>query len=140
MMGEKNAVRFADDIIVLSSGVQQYFKNQYQRKTLFIPNGVKEPKLRKADQITERWGLEKDGYILYLGRLVPEKGEKYLIKAFKQVKTDKKLVIAGGSSDTETYMKELKKLAQDLSRKESSMNYTVILIFIPCLLIWRECL
>ena len=38
MMGEKNAVRFADDIIVLSSGVQQYFKNQYQRKTLFIPN------------------------------------------------------------------------------------------------------
>lgn len=113
MMGEKNAVRFADDIIVLSSGVQQYFKNQYQRKTLFIPNGVKEPKLRTADQITERWGLEKDSYILYLGRLVPEKGEKYLIKAFKQVKTDKKLVIAGGSSDTETYMEELKKLAED---------------------------
>ncbi len=34
--------------------------------------------------------------ISYLGRLVPEKGIKYLIKAFKNVKTDKKLVIASG--------------------------------------------
>ena len=37
-------------------------------------------------------GFEKDDYILFLGRLVPEKGLRYLIEAFKQVKTDKKLV------------------------------------------------
>ena len=55
--------------------------------------------------------MDKDSYILYLGRLVPEKGEHYLIKAFQQIKTDKKLVIAGGASDTDAYMEELKKLA-----------------------------
>lgn len=112
MMGEKNAVRFADEIIVLSSSVQKYFADTYGRATRFICNGVKEPKLRKAEQIADRWGLEKDNYILYLGRIVPEKGERYLIEAFRQVKTDKKLVIAGGSSDTEAFLNELKEMAR----------------------------
>lgn len=114
--GEKNAVRFADEIIVLSKGVQDYFQNTYGRNTRFIPNGVNKAKLRKARQITEKWGLTKDSYILYLGRIVPEKGERYLIEAFKQTKTDKKLVIAGGSSDTQAFMDELKSLAKDDDR------------------------
>lgn len=110
-LGEKMAVKFADEIIVLSSGVQEYFKETYGRKTQFVPNGVNEPKLRAADEITKKWGLEKDNYILYLGRIVPEKGERYLIEAFKKVKTDKKLVIAGGISDTAGFGKELHDLA-----------------------------
>lgn len=114
--GEKNAVRFADEIIVLSKGVQDYFQNTYGRTTRFIPNGVNKAKPRKARQITEKWGLTKDSYILYLGRIVPEKGERYLIEAFKQTKTDKKLVIAGGSSDTQAFMDELKSLAKDDDR------------------------
>ena len=114
--GEKNAVRFADEIIVLSKGVQDYFQNTYGRTTRFIPNGVNKAKLRKARQITEKWGLTKDSYILYLGRIVPEKGERYLIEAFKQTKTDKKLVIAEGSSDTQAFMDELKSLAKDDDR------------------------
>ena len=112
MMGEKNAVRFADEIIVLSKGVQQYFYQTYGRKTRFICNGVREPKMRPAELITEKWGLKKDGYILYLGRIVPEKGERYLIEAFRKVNTDKKLVIAGGSSDTQSFMDELKKFLE----------------------------
>ena len=51
-----------------------------------------------------------------MGRLVPEKGLRYLIEAFKQVDTEKKLVIAGGSSDTDEFTKELKELARDDSR------------------------
>ena len=38
--GEKNAVKYADEIIVLSKGVQDYFKGTYGRETHFIPNGV----------------------------------------------------------------------------------------------------
>lgn len=116
MMGERNAVRFADEIIVLSMGVQKYFEDTYGRKTCFIPNGVNEPKIRIAEQITEKWGLTKDSYILYLGRIVPEKGEKYLIEAYKKINTDKKLVIAGGTSDTRKYMDELKELAKSDDR------------------------
>lgn len=114
--GEKNAVKYADEIIVLSKGVQNYFEQTYGRKTNFIPNGVSKPQIRKADLITEKFGLRKDSYILFLGRLVPEKGIRYLIEAFRQVKTDKKLVIAGGSSDTDSFMTEIKELAKNDNR------------------------
>ena len=114
--GEKNAVKYADEIIVLSKGVQDYFEKEYGRKTVFIPNGVNRPKIQEAELITEKYGLEKDSYILFLGRLVPEKGIRYLVEAFKNVKTDKKLVIAGGSSDTDSFMNELKDLAKDDDR------------------------
>lgn len=114
--GEKNAVKYADEIIVLSKGVHDYFRNQYGRETRFIPNGVNRPEIRKAELITDKFGLTKDSYILFLGRLVPEKGIRYLVEAFKNVKTEKKLVIAGGSSDTDSFMKELKELAKDDKR------------------------
>lgn len=114
--GEKNAVKYADEIIVLSQGVKEYFEGTYGRRTHFIPNGVNRPEIREAGLITEKFGLTRDSYILFLGRLVPEKGIRYLVEAFKNTKTDKKLVIAGGSSDTDSFMKELKELATDDGR------------------------
>ena len=111
MLGEKTAVKFADEMIVLSKAVQDYFTEHYQRETKFIPNGVNRPVIWEAELITETFGLRKDGYILFLGRLVPEKGIRYLIEAFREVKTDKKLVIAGGSSDTDVFRNEMMALA-----------------------------
>ena len=111
LFGEKVAAKYADEIIVLSKCVQKYFKDTYNKETIFIPNGVNKPEKKDVDLIRQNYNLEKDSYILYLGRLVPEKGLSYLIKAFKSVKTDKKLVIAGGSSDTDDFFEEIKKLA-----------------------------
>lgn len=54
--------------------VQDYFKNTYDRDTWFIPNGVNCPEIRKAELITQKFGLTENSYILFLGRLVPEKG------------------------------------------------------------------
>lgn len=112
MLGEKCAARFADEIIVLSKSVQDYFLETYGRETKFIPNGVNRPTIRKPALIKSRFGLEKDDYILFLGRLVPEKGITYLIDAFKNVNTNKKLVIAGGSSDTDEFARQLKEMAK----------------------------
>ena len=114
--GERMAVKWADEMIVLSREVQKYFEDNYNRNTVFIPNGVTRPEKKKADLISQQFGLQKNSYILYLGRIVPEKGEHYLIQAFKQLETDKKLVIAGGASDTDDYMKQLKGLASDDDR------------------------
>ena len=111
--GEKCAVRLADEIIVLSEHVQQYFMDTYGRRTQFVPNGVERLDRVQAQEITARYGLHKDDYVLFLGRLVPEKGIQYLIRAFRQVETDKKLVIAGGVSDTDAFARELRELAAE---------------------------
>lgn len=112
--GEWCAVKFADEIIVLSESVKSYFKERYNTDTVFIPNGVSAAEKEDADLITKSFNLKKDSYILFLGRLVPEKGIKYLIEAYNGLDTDKKLVIAGGSSDTAEFEKELKSLSQGI--------------------------
>lgn len=116
LFGEKCAVKLADEIIVLSENVKNYFKETYNRDTVYIPNGVDACAKCDADEITETFDLKKDEYILYLGRLVPEKGIRYLINAYKKIETDKKLVIAGGASDTADFEKELKAMAVDDDR------------------------
>lgn len=110
--GEKNAVKYADEIIALSEGVKRYFKEAYGREVMFVPNGVNRPEIKDVQEI-KNWGLQKDGYVLYLGRIVPEKGLKYLLEAWKGVSSDKKLVIAGGISDTGDFGREVKELAGD---------------------------
>lgn len=77
---------------------------------------VDEVTLRVPKEIKEKWGIEKDSYILYLARIVPEKGLHYLLDAFKEIDTDKKLVIAGGASHTNEYLDEIKKKASEDKR------------------------
>lgn len=111
--GEKMAAKYADEIIVLSDGVKKYFKETYNRNTHFIPNGITQPDIFDSKIISSKYNLNKDSYFLFLGRIVPEKGIHYLIDAYSEVKTDKKLVIAGGASDTDSYYEELRKKASN---------------------------
>ena len=111
--GEKQAAKRADEVIVLSRNVQDYFQEEYHRETIFIPNGIDKPCIREARQIREQFGLMGNDYILFLARIVPEKGAHYLIEAYKQLKTDKKLVIAGGDSHAEEYMQKIYQYARE---------------------------
>ena len=110
--GEEQAVKHADEMIVLSRNVQNYFKENYDRETIYIPNGITRPDIKAADKITEKWGLKKDEYILFLARLVPEKGAHYLIEAYRKLSTDKKLVIAGGNSHSTEYVSQIHRIAE----------------------------
>ncbi|MFI3213616.1 MAG: WecB/TagA/CpsF family glycosyltransferase [Eubacteriales bacterium] len=110
--GEKMAAKYADEIIVLSENVKEYFYDTYHRETHFIPNGISKPEIIPCNIIKKRFGLEKDGYILFLARLVPEKGVHYLIEAYEKLNTDKKLVIAGGSSHSIEYVEMIEKQAK----------------------------
>lgn len=109
--GERMAAKYADEIIVLSENVRQYFADTYNRETTYIPNGISRPDSQGQTVIREKYGLEKDGYFLFLARIVPEKGLHYLIEAFSKVDTDKKLVIAGGSSQAFGYMEQIHRMA-----------------------------
>lgn len=112
--GEKCAAKYADEIIVLSKSVQNYFKETYNRETHFIPNGVNKPETKEPEIIKEKYGLDKYNYILFLARIVPEKGLDYLLDAYKNIDTTMKLVVAGGASHTNSYYNEIiEKAKQD---------------------------
>jgi glycosyltransferase involved in cell wall biosynthesis len=108
-MGEQAAVRFADEIIVVSDALATYFLQTYGRDTVYIPNAPasyadSDPQFSYGSAI----GLERDRYILFLGRMVPEKRPDLLVEAFNKLKsTGWKLVLAGGVSDTRSFTSQL---------------------------------
>ncbi len=108
-MGERAAVRFADEIIVVSKDLQSYFSNTYGRETVYIPNAPasyaeSDPNFSYGTSL----GLNQGRYILFLGRLVPEKRPDLLIEAFEALKpAGWKLVFAGGVSNTKAYVSKL---------------------------------
>jgi len=112
-MGEKAAVRFADEIIVVSEALGSYFLNTYDRTTVYIPNAPagyapSDPNFSYGTSL----GLQQDRYILYLGRLVPEKRPELLIEAFSNLKpAGWKLALVGGVSDTSEFTSQLKDMA-----------------------------
>ena len=109
--GEKILAKYADEVIVLSKSAYDYFKENYNRETTIIHNGISRPEKKDAELITEKYGLKKDEYISVVSRLTAEKGIHYLIDAYNQIETDKKLVIAGDTSDTDDYVGMLKEKA-----------------------------
>ena len=110
--GEKILAKYADEVIVLSKAAYDYFIETYGRETTIIHNGVSRPERKDAGLIKEKYGLKKDEYIAIVSRLTAEKGIHYLIDAYNRIKTDKKLVIAGDTSDTDDYVKALKEKAE----------------------------
>ena len=116
--GERSAVKYADEIIVVSKALKAYFQQTYSIDTSYIPNGP--GSYAESDSnftYGKSLGLEVGRYILYLGRLVPEKRPELLIKAFKQLQPDGwKLVLAGGISDTVQYTAKLLEMSKSSDR------------------------
>ena len=111
--GEKCLAKYADEVIVLSGAAYDYFKETYGRETVIIHNGIEKPEKKELNLIEKEFGLIKNEYIGIISRLTAEKGIHYLIDAYKKVKTDKKLVIVGDTSDTDDYVALLKEKAGD---------------------------
>lgn len=109
-LGEEASIRIPHVTHVISRELKRYFESRYGRAVAYIPTGVKiaQPKLIR---LTGKYGIKKGKYILFLSRLVPEKGAHYLIEAYKALKTDLKLVIAGNALYEPRYVSSLKATA-----------------------------
>ena len=110
--GERMAAKKADICLVLSKNMKEYVDKKYGINSVLFANGIDRPIMHEPQIINEKYGLNAEDYILSLGRIVPEKGIHYLINAFKQCKTDKKFVIAGGTEANKDYYNQLLELAK----------------------------
>jgi glycosyltransferase involved in cell wall biosynthesis len=106
--GEAAAVSLPDATMVVSHTLQEYYRQQYKRDTIYIPNGATLASRRVPRQLIE-WDLLPDNYVLFLGRFSPEKNCHLLIKAFENTTTSMNLVLAGGSSHSDAYVQSLRR-------------------------------
>ena len=114
-LGERASVALPDTTMVVSRTLQDYYRTHYETETVYVPNGTT-LRPRRVTQKLREWGLETGAYILFLGRFSPEKNCDLLIHAFEQIDTPVKLVLAGGSSHSDTYVKLLRQHQGDRVR------------------------
>jgi glycosyltransferase involved in cell wall biosynthesis len=109
---ERTAMYLPHSTIIVSRSLVGYFENKYERPIHHIPNGVTVPPLSPPRLITESYGLQGEDYILFLGRLVPEKRVDWLIRAFRKIPNPVRLVIAGDDDGAKGHAQYLRKLAE----------------------------
>ena len=112
-MASRLAAKSPNRAIVVSRELQRYYREELGASTSYIPNGVKpeEPPVARA-----MLDLEPDSYVLFLGRLVPEKHVDTLIRAYRQVEGSTPLVIAGPGTHSPHYVAEVTRLAEQDER------------------------
>lgn len=105
--GEWSAMHAPDETIVVSQTLTRALSKKYGRAAWFIPNGIT---LEPGDDISilTELGLEDGGYVLFAGRLVPEKGAHYLVQAAREAALTLPIVFAGDASFSEDYVGALK--------------------------------
>ncbi len=111
-LGELASARFPNATITVSRSLQHYYQLNYGIETTYVPNGAA-LRQRHSASCLARWGLQPDNYILFTGRLSPEKNCHLLIDAYEKLTTSAKLVLAGGSSHTDSYAQDLRRHASD---------------------------
>ena len=110
--GEWASMMFPYNKIAVSKFLKKHLEDKYGRPVMYIPSATTDPVFLEPNQI-KQYGLQGKDYILFLARLVPEKGAHFLIDAYKKLDTDLKLVIAGGSSHSDEYVTDLQRSAPE---------------------------
>ncbi|HIF9383605.1 TPA: glycosyltransferase family 4 protein [Photobacterium damselae] len=118
-LGERCAVKYASEVIVISDFMQNLMEEKYGRKdTHLIFNGVHKPKLPEQNKINEylsKFDLESRDYVVAVGRFSQEKGLDVLLDAYKKSGINKKLVLVGDCDHPAEYSDDLKKVAKETS-------------------------
>ncbi len=110
--GEAAAVSAPNATMVVSRTLQRHYRQQHDCDTIYVPNGATTA-LRRPPRKLAEWGLAPEGYILFLGRFSPEKNCQLLIDAYKHLGANMKLVLAGGSSHSDSYVTSLRRHESD---------------------------
>jgi glycosyltransferase involved in cell wall biosynthesis len=114
--GEASACRHADAVISVARYIQQHLHLAYGRDVVYIPNGNDPLQVRPAGAALAEHGLEQGRYLLFLARLVPEKGCDVLIRALRESSTPYRLAVVGGASYSDEHAALLRRLAGDDER------------------------
>ncbi|HYO31577.1 MAG TPA: glycosyltransferase family 4 protein [Nocardioidaceae bacterium] len=104
------SARVPQETIVVSQALADRYRDERGRSVDYIPNGVALPAPVPADVLAEL-GVRAREYLLFVGRMVPEKAPAELLRAYRDVDSSLQLVLVGGSSFTDEYTRQVQELA-----------------------------
>lgn len=113
-LGERFAMRLSQGRIAVSDDIARTMKGRYGVGVDFVPNGVAVTPGPENSGILGEFGLARRRYVLLAARVVPEKRQLDLIRAFARLdRPGFKLVLAGDCEFESAYAAEVRRLAGD---------------------------
>lgn len=116
-IGEWMACHVPHRTIAVSQALAAYCQETYGAQTVYVTHPIPMPEMpEEADfeRYLEPQGLNKDGYFLFTGRLIPDKMAHLLVDAYGKARAqrpalfaDKPLVLVGGAAWTDRYARWL---------------------------------
>ena len=107
---ERWAARFPHAVVTDSRRVQQYYREQRGTTSTYIAYGAVPIAVAPGAHLA-RLGLQPGGYVLFVGRLVPENCAHHLVEAFQGLSTDRRCVIVGDAPYSHEYIRALRAVA-----------------------------
>ena len=101
--------KFPNRVIFDNIYVKDIFEKRFNKQFDFVPYGSETEVPVVKSNIMRKLNLEPNEYFLFVGRFIPDKGIHYLVAAFEQITTEKKLVLVGGSPNPSEYEDIIKK-------------------------------
>jgi len=111
--GESIGARRSDGLIAVSRLMQAHIQQEHGVPATYIPNGATPVAATPPPDALSAWGLKPDGYVLTVGRIIPDRELHTLIEAFQQVPTTLRLVIVGSETPRTSYSDSLGRAAGD---------------------------
>jgi glycosyltransferase involved in cell wall biosynthesis len=110
---ERTMVSHATQIVGVNQEISDYYRRSYNLDVPILPNGVHavSDDFTPDAEVLQRFGLAPRGYIVSIGRLVPEKRIHDTIAAFANVPGNTKLVFVGEGKHSPEYVSDLHKSA-----------------------------
>lgn len=129
-LGERLGIAFADQVIVVAPTLTRQLQRRFPGRAAsihYIPNGAPRlPDDETAADVLDRFGLHPRGFVLAVGRLVPEKGFDYLVRAFERSGNPRQLVIVGADIHDSDYAKALVGQASERVRFLGAQSRSVL--------------
>lgn len=104
---------FPNEVIFDNVIAKKLFEDKFNRQYKFIPFGSEVEVPADNGDVLSKFNLQKGDYYLFVGRFIPDKGLHYLIPAFMNSISNKKLVLIGGSPNPSPYEQEIMSMANN---------------------------
>jgi alpha-maltose-1-phosphate synthase len=120
---EKTALEMADAIIAVSSETKRDILRLYAvdpGRVHVIHNGIDLKEYRKVSSTgaLTRHGIDLTRpYLLFVGRITPQKGIIYLVRAIEYLASDFQVVLCAGAPDTAEIAEEMKEAVESAVKK-----------------------
>ncbi|MFN7989588.1 MAG: glycosyltransferase [Thermoanaerobaculia bacterium] len=110
-LSERLSCVLPDVVVTDASEIRRYYRERYGKESAFVPYGSDLPAPTDL-AVLDSLGLEPGSYVLYVSRFEPENNPDAVVRAFRGLPGDRRLVLVGAAPYADRFIAGLRAEAE----------------------------